>query len=160
MYQFFIAATISHDVFASYGAQVVRSEDHIAFDQPGTDLSLALKAQNEHLSCKPWLKMATFFLRFRSWMFFHSKTNQNKKEMGPERLRWNLFWGFFKRTFFEALACLKPGQDQHFQASVHFPLISSIDKSQQFWNKFWETPRIEPGTTGWEARILPLCYAW
>ena len=41
---------------------------------------------------------------------------------------------------------------QHFQASVHFPLTSAIDKSQQHQNNFLG---IKPGA----ARMQPLRYA-
>ena len=47
--------------------------------------------------------------------------------------------------------------DQHFQASVNFLLTSAVDKSQQRRNKCSGMPRIKPGATGWEVRMLPLC---
>ena len=33
--------------------------------------------------------------------------------------------------------------DQHFQASVHFPLTSAVDKSKQHQNNFFGNARIE-----------------
>ena len=42
------------------------------------------------------------------------------------------------------LASVLDGFDQHFQASVHFPLTSAVNKSQQQLNK---------------VRMLPLCFA-
>ena len=63
---------------------------------------------------------------------------------------------------FVVLACHCPtldGLEQHFQASVHFPLLSTVDKSQQYQNQFWGMPRIKPKSAGWEARMLLLCYA-
>ena len=54
-------------------------------------------------------------------------------------------------TFFVELVCHQPvldGFNQHFQTSVHFPLTSTADKSQQRQNKFLRMPTIEPGGTG------------
>ena len=52
---------------------------------------------------------------------------------------------------FLVLACHYPlldGFDQHFQASVHFPLTSAVNKSQQHGNKFSGMLRIKPGAAG------------
>ena len=49
------------------------------------------------------------------------------------------------------------GFNQHFQASVHFPLTSAVNKSQQHRNKISRATWLEPGAAGWEARMLPLC---
>ena len=38
--------------------------------------------------------------------------------------------------------------NQYFRASVHFPLTSPVEKSQQYQNKFSGMPRIEPGAAG------------
>ena len=65
-------------------------------------------------------------------------------------------------SFHNSLACHKPVLDrsnQHFQASVHFTLTSAVDKSQQHQNTFLGMPRIKPGATSWEVRMLPLCFA-
>ena len=55
------------------------------------------------------------------------------------------------------------GFDWDFQASVRFNLSSAVNKSQQHKNilekYFWGMLGIEPGAAGWEARLLPLCYA-
>ena len=45
------------------------------------------------------------------------------------------------------------------QPSVHLPLTSNINKSQQRRKKFSGTMMIEPGAAGCEARMLPMCYA-
>ena len=53
--------------------------------------------------------------------------------------------------FFVALAFhqqVLDGFDQHFQASVHFPIASAIDKAQQHQNEFLGMPRIKPGAAG------------
>ena len=44
--------------------------------------------------------------------------------------------------------------NQHFQVSVHFPLTSDTDQSQQHRNKFLRMSRIEQGAAWWEAKIL------
>ena len=53
--------------------------------------------------------------------------------------------------------------DWHLQASVHFTQSSAVNKSLQHQNiqekLFLGTPGIEPEATGWDARMLPLCYA-
>ena len=72
------------------------------------------------------------------------------------------FWRLWNgaNIFFVELACHYPALDgfnQHFPASVHFPLTSTVDKSQQHQHKFSGMPRIEPGAAEWEARMLPLC---
>ena len=41
--------------------------------------------------------------------------------------------------------------------TVHSLSSAAVNKSQQ--HRISGTPRIEPGTAGWEARTLPLCYA-
>ena len=68
--------------------------------------------------------------------------------------------GFVRqRYFFLVLAChyiVLDGFDQHYQASVHFPL--TINKFQQHQNKFSGMLRIKPRATGWEARMPSLGY--
>ena len=53
--------------------------------------------------------------------------------------------------FFILLELLLDEFDWHFQASVHFPLTSIVNKYQHHMR------RIKPGAAGWEARMLPLC---
>ena len=48
------------------------------------------------------------------------------------------------------------GFNGHLQSSVHFPLISAVNKSQQHWYKFLGTPRIEPEPLG-EKQECYLC---
>ena len=63
------------------------------------------------------------------------------------------------QTFFCSTSYLElDGFDQDYQASVHFPVTSTVNKSQQHRNKILGMLRIGPGATGCEARILPLCY--
>ena len=56
-------------------------------------------------------------------------------------------------SFFGAIACHKPlkpvlrGFEPYFQASVHFPVTSAVNKAQQHLNKFLRMPRIENGPT-------------
>ena len=53
-------------------------------------------------------------------------------------------WPECSTHFFVVLVCRKTvldSFDTHFQASVHFPLTSAKDKSQQHRNKFLGTPR-------------------
>ena len=66
------------------------------------------------------------------------------------------------QQFFVVLPCHYTVLDefnQHFLASVHFPLTSAFDKFRQHCNKFLGTLRIEPEAAGWEASVLPLCFA-
>ena len=54
----------------------------------------------------------------------------------------------YLQVFFVVVARHKPvldGFDQHFEASVHFPLTST---SQQYRNKFSGMRRIKPGAAG------------
>ena len=50
------------------------------------------------------------------------------------------------------------GFDRYYQASVHFPIISAVNKSEQNQNNFLGLPRIKPRATGLEARILLLLW--
>ena len=43
--------------------------------------------------------------------------------------------------------------------SVHLPLTSDINKSQQHRNKLLGMMIIEPGAARREAKMLPVCYA-
>ena len=62
--------------------------------------------------------------------------------------------------FFVVLALqVLDGFDQHYQASVRFPLTSPVNKPQQHQKKCSGILRIEPGATSLEAAMLPLCYA-
>ena len=69
--------------------------------------------------------------------------------------QWNQskWHNFFCSTSWQVL----DGFDWHYHASVHFCLTNAIDKSQQHCKKFLRMSKIEPGATGWEARMLPLC---
>ena len=46
------------------------------------------------------------------------------------------------------------GFDRQYQASVHFPLTSVINTSQQHPNKLWEGRDSKPGFLGEQARML------
>ena len=75
----------------------------------------------------------------RKWKFIDQTDFQSeKKKLGQEAQK-------VRRVgFFVGL----DGFDQHYQASVHFPLTSAVVKSQQQQNKFSEALRIEPWATG------------
>ena len=63
------------------------------------------------------------------------------------------------RFFFVVLACYWPvldGLNQHFQAPVHFPLTSNIDKSPQHHKKFLGLCELIPGPLG-EKQECYLC---
>ena len=61
-----------------------------------------------------------------------------------------------KAKFFCTSKLVLDGFDRHYQAFVHFPLTSAIDKSQQHQNKFSGMPELNPGWLG-ETRACYLC---
>ena len=73
----------------------------------------------------------------------------------------------WQESFWVELACHGPvldGFDQplSFLCTVHSLISAAVNKSQQhqiFKEKNSGTLRIKPGTAGWEAQTLPLCYA-
>ena len=64
------------------------------------------------------------------------------------------------------LECNPPvldGFNWHYQASVHFTLRIAVNKTlvttKNSLNKFLGMLGIKPRAAGWEARMLPMCYA-
>ena len=125
---------------------------------------------NKSLICREtWTQT---FWKTKKLFGFVRKSNFEKKETwdGNEfifggwqkklRLRHkigNIFWGLVNilsnLSFVESFFLPKPvldGFDQHFQASVYFPLTRAVNKSQHYQKKFSGMPRLKPGTAGGE----------
>ena len=66
--------------------------------------------------------MADIFAHLATIMFV---LYTNRNQINPNSTALN-------NTFFVALACHWPVLDQHFQATVHFPLSNAIDLRQQY----------------------------
>ena len=98
-------------------------------------------------SCLRWHFKMLFtrncqFIFYFCWNFIqrHQLSATNKVFIRTQHLV--LLLKFFCSTSYLIL----DGFDQHYQASVHFPLTSTIDKSQQHENNFWGEWRIlNPG---------------
>ena len=97
------------------------------------------------------------------WLSSENLAERHLAELTFGRLasrRWCHCWYWI--IFFEVLASHMPeldGLDQHFQATVHFPLTRAANQPQQhqyfFFKKLSWMLGIEPRAAGWEVSMQP-----